>query len=132
MKIVLTILILLEAIYEGFYDRGKTKPIIICKNINMFIWLSKTVQGAFICLFFVFAYKCSFTGWYWNYITFYILIRIALFNPVNMFASGRKSLIGKTSLFIDRIIPFITFGNIWFYILICTVCLTVSIFVIKI
>jgi len=131
MKILLTLIVLLEAIYEGLYDRGKTKPIIICKSLNLFIWSSKMIQAAFICLFFYFAYKVSGSGWHFNYIPFYILMRVALFNWVNTLAAGRKSLVGKTSL-IDRIIPIITFGNIWFYILICTACLTVGIFVIKI
>lgn len=108
MKWILLILVLTEAIYEGLYDRG-------------WKWLSKVCQFLFIATFFYFAYKCS-EGWQNKYIIIYLLFRMSMFNYINALASGRKTLLGTTSL-IDRVVRILTLGSLWMYILVTLICL---------
>jgi len=121
VKLILLIIVLTEAIYEGLYDRGVYKPKILY-GVNVYKILSKFVQALFICSFFYLAYK---QNWDNKYIIIYLLFRISLFNYVNALAAWRTKLLG--GCIIDRIMFFITGGQLWFYILITAVCLIIGI-----
>lgn len=127
MKWILLILILLEAIYEGLYDRGVYKPKILY-GFNVYKILSKFVQTLFIASFFYFAYTISKHNWSREYIIIYLLFRISLFNYVNALAAGRKTLLGTTSL-IDRLIRILVLGNIWMYIILTIICVVIGILI---
>ena len=121
MKYILLILVCSEAIYEGLYDRGWTKPV-YWKALNILKTLSKFVQVFFIVTFFYFAFKCS-QDWENKYIAIYLLFRISLFNYIYALASGGK-LFGRNVY--DMVILFVTNRQLWLYILITLVCLIIA------
>ena len=134
MKYIILILIILNAIKEGFMERGYRDKI-YCRirlfKINQFKVLSKFVGCWLWTGVAFFAYKCYKVGWSGNYILFAILFQLAIFNYVNALAAWRKTLLGTTSI-IDILISIITFRQLWFYILITVLCFTIAIWYEKI
>ena len=122
MKLILAILVLTEALYEGLYDRKAIYVKIFKWQFNLCKLSSKFVQSGFLVTVFWFGLKCTQLGWFNDYIWTYLLFRISLFNYVNALAAGRKTLLGTTSI-IDRLIRILTLGSLWMYILVTLLAL---------
>lgn len=115
--LVLLLFVVLEAIYEGLYDRGKSDKAWIVGNINLSIILSKFFQLLFFINIFLFAKHCAELGrFYYRFIFMWIAARVAVFNYINMLAAGRKNILGTTSV-IDRVLAKMTERVWWMYVL---------------
>ena len=113
MKWIFIVIVVTEAVYEGFTERGYREG----KNWKL---LGKAVQGLFIASWFWFAFECK--EWHNEFIVYYLLLRLSIFNYINALAAWRKTLLGTTSI-VDRLIRFLCLGSIWMYIIFTVICL---------
>jgi hypothetical protein len=111
LLILLFLSVLLEAISEGLYDKGK-KP------------LSKIIQGLMIIAFFGLMYCCAKIGFVWHIPVMYLLFRLLFFTFAYNKTRGLNPIyIGKTDIYDKYIAKYVMIAPVWYLILFGTIIL---------